>query len=80
MNFAVVIQVIDFLVEHKEDIKKMVLALESLAETAAGPDKAAVIRQYIGGALNMEAQVEAAWPAIAPFFNLAVSAIKAKTA
>lgn len=76
MNFAVALQVITFLVEHKEDIKKLVLALESLIGDQPGGTKAAAVKQYIGTALNISEQLEQVWPLVAPLFNLFVAATK----
>jgi hypothetical protein len=78
MNFTIVLQILSFLVEHKQDIKDMILKIEALVGEAAGPEKAAIIRAYVGTAMNLSEQVEVAWPFVAPFFNLLVKVVKGK--
>jgi hypothetical protein len=76
---SVAMQVIGFLVENKDQIKQVVQSIEKLIPDAPGSDKAASVRAFIGKALDVEAQIEAAWPLVAPFFNLFVSVVKGKT-
>jgi hypothetical protein len=72
----VALQIIAYLVSNREQIKDLILALESLAEKAVGPEKGAAIKGFIASAMGIESQIEAAWPMVAPFFNLFVKSIK----
>jgi hypothetical protein len=38
------------------------------------------VKDFIGQAMAIEAQMEAAWPIVAPIFNLFVAAVKAPKA
>lgn len=78
MNLALALQIIEYVVEHREDIKKMVLALQDLAENLTGAERGAVIKQSITTALNIEGQVEQAWPLFQPFFDAFVTSVKKK--
>ena len=78
--FLITEQILEFLWTNRDKVKAIVLGLEGLAEGALGVDKAAAFKSHIGAVLGVEAQIEAAWPMVAPFFNLAVKSIKAKAA
>lgn len=78
--FLVAEQILEFLWANREKVKGVVLGIEGLAEGALGTDKAAAFKSYIGAALNIESQVEGAWPIVSPIFNLAVKSFKAKAA
>jgi hypothetical protein len=70
------LQVILYLVAHKDEIKQLVASLESLAADIPGSQKAQAVKSYIAIALSVESQIEAAWPMVAPFFNLFVASVK----
>lgn len=72
--------VLAYLAQNKDAIKQAILDLENLIPNAPGNDKAAAIRGMIAGALNIEGQIEAAWPIIAPVFNAFVALVKGKAA
>ena len=76
MNFTVVVQIFAFLVSHKDTIKALILALQDLMPDAPGTSKAQAVKDFIAKALGIEASIEAAWPQVAPLFNLFVSLTK----
>lgn len=79
MNVAIVLQVLSFLAANKEDIKQLILSLETLTIdglTVAGSSKAEVVKGYISVASGLIAEVEAVWPVIQPVFNGIVAAVK----
>lgn len=73
------LSVIAYLVANKDTIKQVVLNVEQLIPDAPGAQKAAAVRTFIGSALSIEAQIEAAWPMVAPLFNLFVAEVKKPT-
>jgi hypothetical protein len=75
---AAIMQIINFLAEHKEDIKKMILNIESLIPDDPGNEKALIVRNFIATSLNIEAQIEQAWPYIGFLFNSLVKTTKGK--
>ena len=77
---ATVLQITAFLVSNKDSIIKLVLDIQSLIPDAAGADKAAVVKNFIGKALGIEQQLEAAWPLAKPVFDLLVAIVKGKSA
>lgn len=80
MNFSLALQVLQFLLAHKDDIKSIITTVEGLIPDSPGSTKAAAVKQYIGVAMNVEAQLESAWPLVSPFFNAVVAAVKAPKA
>lgn len=76
MNFSIAIQIIGYIVENKDTIKGLIFSIQSLIPDAAGGDKANAVKSFIGKALNIEGQLESAWPMVAPIFNLFVAAVK----
>ena len=56
------LQIIAFLAEHKEQIKKLILDIENLIPTTSGNNKAMIVRNFIATSLGVEAQIEQAWP------------------
>lgn len=76
MNFTVILQVLSFLIAHKEQIKELILSIEALIPDAQGSEKAAAVKAFIANALNVEAQIETVWPMISPIFNLIVGLVK----
>jgi hypothetical protein len=80
MNLAIILQIIDFFLQHRAELGKLVMALETLAEGVAGPEKGAVLRDFVAKALGIEAQVEAVWEDVQPMVNLFVAATKKKAA
>lgn len=77
MNITLLIQVFTFLATNRNQIKELILAIESLLPEAPGTSKAASVKQFIAAALGITDQIEAVWPAVAPLFNAFVSLIKA---
>jgi hypothetical protein len=73
---ATILQVISFLAEHKEQIKKLILDIESLIPATPGNSKALIIRNFIATSLNVEAQIEQAWPFVNGLFNDLVATTK----
>ena len=73
---ATILQVISFLAEHKEQIKKLILDIESLIPATPGNSKALIIRNFIATSLNVEAQIEHAWPFVSGLFNDLVATTK----
>lgn len=69
-------QIFSFMASHKDELKQAVVDVENIAAEAAGPTKGAVIKSVIAGALGIEAQIEAAWPFVAPIFNAFVAKAK----
>ena len=49
---ATILQVISFLAEHKEQIKKLILDIESLIPATPGNSKALIIRNFIAQVLT----------------------------
>lgn len=72
----VAFQVISYLAANKDTIKQSIMDIEALIPSAPGNDKASALKGFIAGAVGVEAQIEAAWPFIAPIFNLFVASIK----
>lgn len=79
LPIAQVFQVISFLVQHKDQIKQAVTDLEALMPNVGGSAKLQVIKNIVATALNIEAQIEALWPLVAPMFTALVSNIKGGT-
>jgi hypothetical protein len=78
MNLSAIIQLLTFLVDHKDEIKSIVLQIQTLIPDAPGTEKAAIVKSFISKALGIEATIESVWPMVAPVFNLIVAAVKAK--
>ena len=70
----VALQIISFLATHREQLKQLVLDLEGLLTD--GSTKAGAVKSFIGAALGVEGQLEAAWPIVAPVFNGFVAHVK----
>ena len=77
MNISAFFQIIAFLASHKEDIKSLILNIEALMPEAIGADKAQTVKDFIGKALGLEAQIESVWSYVAPIFNHFVATTKA---
>ena len=73
---ATILQVISFIAEHKEQIKKLILDIESLIPATPGNSKALIIRNFIATSLNVETQIEQAWPFINGLFSDLVATTK----
>lgn len=73
---ATILQIIGFLAEHKEEIKKLILDIENLIPMTAGNTKAQIVRNFIATSLSLEAQIEHAWPYISGLFNDLVATTK----
>ncbi|MFZ6743492.1 hypothetical protein ACO0LC_09730 [Undibacterium sp. JH2W] len=73
---ATILQVISFLAEHKEQVKKLILDIESLIPATPGNSKALIIRNFIATSLNVEAQIEQTWPFVNGLFNELVATTK----
>lgn len=73
---ALAMQIFAYLTENKDAIKTLILNIEGLIPEAAGSSKAQAVRTFIGTAMGQEAQIEAAWPLVAPIFNLFVAHVK----
>lgn len=76
MNVTVALQILGYLAANKDAIKQLILSIEGIVGEIAGPDKAAIVKQYVATALSVEAQVEQAWPLVAPLFNTFVALVK----
>ena len=72
----VALQVISYLAQNKDTIKQTILDIQSLIPDAPGSDKASAIKVFVAAAIGAEAQIEAAWPFIAPIFNMFVASVK----
>ena len=70
------LSVLGFLVQHKDDVKALILQVEQLMGEAAGNEKAQAVKTFIGTALGIEAQLEQAWPLVSPIFNAFVALVK----
>jgi hypothetical protein len=70
------LSVISFIAQNRDTLKQIVVSIENLIPDAAGNSKAAAVRDFIGKALDMEAQMEQLWPLVLPFFNLFVADVK----
>ncbi|MFZ6874229.1 hypothetical protein ACO0LF_19400 [Undibacterium sp. Di27W] len=70
------LQIIAFLAEHKDQIKKLILDIEGLIPTTPGSSKALIVRNFIATSLNVETQIEQAWPFVSGLFNDLVAATK----
>ncbi|MFZ6733782.1 hypothetical protein ACO0LG_17780 [Undibacterium sp. Ji42W] len=66
---ATILQIISFLAEHKEQIKKLILDIENLIPATPGSSKALIVRNFIATSLSIEAQMEPAWPFVSSLFN-----------
>lgn len=77
MNFALVFQVVAFLINNKTAIRELILSIESLIPDAPGASKAGAVKSFIGQALNIGDTIDAAWPVVSPIFNLLVAQVKA---
>ena len=73
---AAFLQALLFIEANKTTIEQIVLKIESLIPNAPGDQKLLAVRNAIGTAMGVEAQIEQTWPLIAPIFNLIVSAVK----
>ena len=73
---TIALQIISYLVQNKDTIKQLILDIEALIPDSPGAVKAQVVRNFIGTALGIEAQLEAAWTAIGPMFNAFVAMVK----
>jgi phage-related protein len=84
MNTAAVIStassVISFIASHRTQLGELVTNVESMIPDAVGSAKAAAVKGFIGVAMNIEADLEAAWPLVSPIFNFFVHGVKAKPA
>ena len=76
MNIQIFLQVLTFLATNRDVLKQVVLTLQSLLPDSPGADKASAVKSFIAKTLDIEAQIEAVWPAIAPFFNMFVCSVK----
>ncbi len=73
---STLLQIIAFLAEHKEQIKKLILDIENLIPTAPGSNKALIVRNFIATSLCVETQIEQVWPYVCGLFNELVAATK----
>ncbi|MFZ6681027.1 hypothetical protein [Undibacterium sp. Tian12W] len=73
---STILQVIAFLAEHKEQIRKLILDIENLIPATAGNNNALIARNFIATGLGIEAQIEQAWPYVSGLFNDLVAATK----
>lgn len=78
--FLVAIQLVNWFIEHKDDLVKLIKSIESLIPDAPGNEKAAAVRSFIATALGVESTIEKAWPMVAPIFNLFVKDVKSPAA
>lgn len=74
---AIFFQIVSFLLANRAQLKQLILDIQGLIPDAPGADKASAVRHFIGAALNIEEKIEAAWPMVAPIFNLFVADTKA---
>lgn len=74
--FQIVLQVITFLVTHRDGIKQMILDLETLIPETPGLTKATAVKSFIANGLGIETQIETVWPLISPIFNAMVASTK----
>ena len=72
----VFLSILAFMYQNRDALKDVVLHIEGLIPDSPGTAKAGAVKQWIGAAMGIEAQMEAAWPLIAPIFNLFVAAAK----
>ncbi|MFZ6773017.1 hypothetical protein ACO0LB_09925 [Undibacterium sp. SXout7W] len=75
-TFMIFLQLLTWLEQNKDTIKKIVLQIEALIPDAPGNQKAAAVRGAIASAMNIESGIEQAWPLIQPIFNLIVASVK----
>ena len=75
--FLTAMQILRWIVEHRDDLVEMIKTIESLIPEMPGNEKAAAVRNAIGTALSIETQIDKAWPLVAPIFNLLVKDVKA---
>ncbi|MFZ6653779.1 hypothetical protein [Undibacterium sp. TJN19] len=71
-----IFQIIGFLSEHREQIKKLIVDIESLIPNTPGASKAQLVRNLIATSLGIEAQIEQAWPFVSSLFNDLVAVTK----
>lgn len=76
----IAMQIFSFLAENKAAIITLIQTLEQLLADAPGSAKAQAVKDFIAKAMGMEAQMETAWPFVAPIFNLLVATVKVKPA
>ncbi len=70
-------QILAYLATHRDEIKEMILNIQKLfPEPGQGDTKAAAVRGFIAKSLNIEAQIEEAWPLVSGIFNLFVAKTK----
>lgn len=74
--FLIAMQILRWIVDHRDDLVDMIKTIESLIPDTPGSEKAAAVRNAIGTALSIEAQIDKAWPLVAPIFNLLVKNVK----
>ena len=71
-----IFQIIGFLSEHREQIKKLIVDIESLIPNTPGSGKSLLVRNLIATSLGIEAQMEQAWPFVSGLFNDLVAVTK----
>lgn len=81
MNAALIVQVLEYLVTHADDIAALIKALEDVAVKVVGdlkgPDKADVVKGYIAVQTNLVADFEPIWVIVKPVFDKYVAKVKA---
>lgn len=73
---AIFLQIVSFLVQNRAQIKQLILDIQNLIPDAPGADKAGLVKSFIAASLQVEGQIESAWPFVAPLFNAFVSDTK----
>ena len=73
---ATALQIISFLAANKDTLKALVTDIQTLIPDAPGDAKAAQVKAWIGSALNVGSQLEAAWPLVKPLFDTFVAIVK----
>ena len=71
-----ILKILSFLATNKATITHLVTDIEGLIPDAPGDTKAAAVKSFIGTALGVEPQIEAAWAVIGPIFDALVASIK----
>lgn len=74
--FQIALQIISFIRENQALLKALVLDIEGLIPNTPGNTKATAVRTAIGIFMGIEAQIETAWPMVAPIFNIFIGDVK----
>lgn len=81
MNVALIVQVLEFLVSHADEIASVIRALENVAVKVVGDlkgaDKAEILKGYVAVANGVVSDFDPIWEIVKPAFDKFVAKTKA---